>query len=149
MASLEIILPSGHSELVKVEMDQKVGDVTKLVQKKMLSLKDWLKSSIFFKFVVFVDFFEVEVESHEVFTLHILLGGGLIQIFFHFDPWDKWSNLTSIFFSMGWNHHLVIIFFCLLSICCVKLFEHHGLSVGTTIDLTWLKFWEFFTFSVF
>ena len=108
----------------------------------MLSLKDWLKSSIFFKFVVFVDFFEVEVESHEVFTLHILLGGGLIQIFFHFDPWDEWSNLTSIFFSMGWNHHLVIIFFCLLSICCVKLFENHGLSVGTTIGLTWLKFWE-------
>ena len=35
------------------------------------------------------------------------------QTFFSFwpDPWGKWSNLTSIFVQMGWNHQLDDHFF--------------------------------------
>ena len=46
------MLPSGYSEMVKVEMNQKVEEVTKLVQKKMLSLKIEVIKHFFFCEVV-------------------------------------------------------------------------------------------------
>ncbi len=34
------------------------------------------------------------------------VGGGFKYFYFHPDPWGKWSNLTSIFQTGCFNHHL-------------------------------------------
>ena len=75
------------------------------------------------------------------------IGGGFSKIFFCLNPdfLGKWSNLTSIFFQMGWfNHQLGSDFFflwswwlCFLALFCLVIF----LGILWYTQIIWVITW--------